>query len=139
MELIGFDSNSRDLLPDLVYNLWRNEQSGVWDGVNAWKSVFFEGQEFVSFYFNYLRKYSSEDFLKKFNKDIDHELKQNLSFVCKDNPWYVFHSEYYKSNATLIREKLKDHDAGSAEIVHSYYLEVKSNAAIQGTIILKEL
>ena len=106
LELIGFDSNSGNLIDDIYYNKWNKHQVGKHD-VYYWKSLFFNDKKFVELYLKHLRRLSNPIFLKDFNHKISQELDANAYFICQDYPQYNFKLDIYIKNAEKIRNKLK--------------------------------
>ena len=107
LELIGFDSNSGELIDDIYYNKWNKHQVGLYD-VYYWKSLFFNDKEFVELYLKQLKRLSSPIFLKDFNRKISQELDTNAYCICQDYPHYNFKLDIYSKNAEKIREKIKE-------------------------------
>ncbi len=138
LELIGFDSNSGHMISDIYYNRWYNDHIGEFE-VKVWKDIFFENEHFVNTYFKYLRKYSQEEFLQNFHEETSGERELYLTYMYKENSSYKFFIDHYTSNASVIRNKLKEFESTEEPEFHKYFVNVTSNRTITQGLTKLEL
>lgn len=137
LELIGFDSNSGQIIPDIYYNQWSNNKLGEFD-VKAWKDVFFEDPAFVEPYFKYLKIYSDPAYLAQFHEEINSEMELYLTYMYSENSSYRFYLDRYIQNAALIAEKVEEYELSKKITPNEYYIEFKAERAIElGDLAIK--
>jgi len=129
LELIGFDSNSGHMISDIYYNRWYNDHIGEFE-VKIWKDIFFENEHFVNTYFEYLKRYSQEEFLENFHDEISGEREMNLTYMYKENSSYKFFIDHYVSNASVIRSKLKEFEKTEEAVFDKYFVNVMANETV---------
>lgn len=109
LELIGFDSNSGNLITDIYYNKVKNKRVGMFD-VLAWKELFFKDSNFIEFYISKLKEYSQTNYLTQFHKETKLEMDKALSLINKEDYMYRFDTSIYTRNASIIRNKIIDYE-----------------------------